>query len=128
MSPEYAAAFRKFQFDLLAVDDIRIPRYMAFRKSENVKLNVFGDASIYAYAAVTHLRIRIGNRIDNALLCSKTRVAPIKLVTLARLELCASLLVAQLIHRVSNDVGVKKENCFAYSDSQIVLAWLAKHS
>lgn len=88
---------------------------------------MFGDASIRAYTTVAYIRVIFNHSVKCALLCSKTRVAPIKPVTLARLELCAALLVAQLIDQISKDLSIEKTNCFSYTDSQIVLAWLAKH-
>ena len=56
-----------------------------------------------------------------ALVMSKTKVAPIKRVTIPRLELCGAHLVAQMLHHVKE---VPLQAVRAWTDSTIVLNWL----
>ena len=59
-------------------------------------------------------------------LCSKSRVAPVKSLTVPKLELCAANLLAELV-----DVAIKviRKHCEAFcsSDSTVVLSWLCQH-
>lgn len=57
------------------------------------------------------------------LLCSKTRVAPLKLQTIPRLELCAALTLARLMKKVVNSLNTSIDKIVYWSDSTIVLNW-----
>ncbi|UYV81895.1 hypothetical protein LAZ67_21000067 [Cordylochernes scorpioides] len=60
------------------------------------KLHVFGDSSKRAYATVAFLRSVQDGVVHVSLLAAKTRVAPLKSITIPRLELLACLLSARL--------------------------------
>lgn len=58
-------------------------------------------------------------------MCSKSRLAPIHPVTLPRLELCASLLLARLLtvtKQALNHLKINRQ--FLWSDSTIALCWI----
>ncbi|GBL67067.1 hypothetical protein AVEN_220554-1 [Araneus ventricosus] len=58
------------------------------------------------------------------LLCSKSRVAPIKSVTIPTLELAACLLLAQLTRKVLNAFKLKIDQVRLWTDSTIALSWI----
>ncbi|GFT20213.1 integrase catalytic domain-containing protein [Trichonephila clavipes] len=62
------------------------------------------------------------------LIASKSRVAPTKQTTIPRLELCATVLLAKLVHRVKQALKLNVTNTFLWSDSMIVLSWIRKES
>ena len=104
-----------------------IPRCYFNKKSQprSMEIHGFADASEVAYAAVVYLRIT--DESDNAqtsLVISKTKVAPIKRLTIPRLELCGAQLVAQLIHRVRQVLAIPLSHVYAWTDSTVVLNWL----
>lgn len=91
-----------------------------------MEIHGFADASISAYAAVVYLRVTHLSHTVNHLLIGKSKVAPIKTVSLPRLELCATLLLAHLIHFVRESLNLINVNCVCWSDSTIALAWIGQ--
>lgn len=79
------------------VEQIRIPRWL--RTSENVQLQFhgFADSSVHAYGCALYLRaVEENGAIYCFLIASKSRIAPIKTVSIPRLELAAAELLSQL--------------------------------
>lgn len=86
----------------------------------------FCDASEAAYGACVYLRsIDNSGQILASLLCAKSRVAPLKSISMPRLELCGALLLAQLVKCVLNALTITIAHSYYWCDSSIVLAWLA---
>ena len=86
--------------------------------TDETTLHVFVDASMAAYGAAVY----ISKNNMSALVMSKSRVAPLKGLTLPRLELMAAVIGARLSRHVQKEVTVTKVEL--WSDSQIVLHWL----
>lgn len=63
----------------------------------------FADVSERAYAAVIYLKSRKDEKSTTTLVMTKTRVAPLKQISLPRLELCAATLLTRFVSHV---VGV----------------------
>jgi hypothetical protein len=103
-----------------------IPRYFSsdFRVV-STELHGFCDASELAYAAVVYLRFTdSAGHIQVSLVASKTKVAPLKCLSIPRLELCGALLLSQLLHHTSQVFKVPLSLTHAWTDSTIVLQWL----
>lgn len=59
----------------------------------------FSDASEEAYAGVVYIRGEDSSgNVYVSLVAAKSKVAPIRRITIPRLELCGALLLAQLLH------------------------------
>ncbi|XP_051165713.1 uncharacterized protein LOC127284361 [Leptopilina boulardi] len=92
--------------------------------AEELQLHGFADASQRAYGACIYLRSSNGGRHHSMLLCSKSRVAPVKIISLPRLELCAAVLLIKLHKLVIRALKVKFSKVTFWSDSKIVLNWI----
>ncbi len=67
-----------------------------------MQLHGFCDASEDAYAAVVYLRtVDPEGSVCVTLVTSKTRLEPIKRLTIPRLELCGAHLLSKLLHSSS---------------------------
>ena len=86
----------------------------------------FCDASPRAFAAVVYLLVETHSGRHVRFLASKTRVAPLKPLTIPRLELLSAFLLAWLIHCISqaleNELTLSRPQCF--TDSMVALYWL----
>ena len=86
--------------------------------SDGLELHVFVDASVKAYGAVAY----VCKGKDSSIVMAKTRVAPLKELTLPQLELMAAVVGARLAQHIRSTLDCK--TITMWSDSQIVLHWL----
>ncbi|XP_076302005.1 uncharacterized protein LOC143220175 [Lasioglossum baleicum] len=116
-----------FCAQLPRVNELSIPRKLASGTIVRRELHGFADASIKAYAAIVYQRsIKNDGTVEIGILTAKTRVAPVKTISVPRLELSAALLLAKLLRTVQNAVQLHKFNVVCWSDSSITLWWLTK--
>nr|XP_022908846.1 uncharacterized protein LOC111420154 isoform X2 [Onthophagus taurus] len=107
---------------------IRIPRWLGItRDCSSIELHGFADASTSAFGAVVYLRVSRADDVRVSLLFSKTKVAPLKRVTIPRLELCAAVLLVRLIKRVRATLDFNEVPIFLWSDSTVALSWICSH-
>ncbi|XP_075230309.1 uncharacterized protein LOC142329520 [Lycorma delicatula] len=66
----------------------------------------------------------LNNKVSCNLLYSKSRVAPLKQITLLRLELCACLLLSRLLKQVTLALNEKINEIHLNFDSMIALHWI----
>lgn len=125
---ELANRWSLYRNRLTALESIRIPRWLQSTKNITLQLHGFCDASERAMAAVVYLRtISADGTITTRLVTAKSKVTPVKTVSIPRLELCAAQLLAKLINFVRITLDLPRETIvMAWSDSTIVLSWLQK--
>ena len=82
-------------------------------------LHVFADASPRAYGAVAYFQ----QGTSSSLVMSKSRAAPLKTLSMPKLELMAAILAARLYVFITTSLRI---NCSVqlWTDSQIVLFWI----
>ena len=109
---------------ITGVTTLSFPRkYTTSLLTPHTFLHVFADASLKAYGAVAYIQQDQGSP---PLVMSKSRAAPLKQLTLPRLELKAAVVAAKLSSFVKTSLNL---DCAVqlWSDSQIVLHWIASH-
>jgi len=114
---------------LSELNRLRIPRCVKFASdSRFVQIHGFCDASQRAYGACIYVRTESINEYRTELLCSKSRVAPLKATSLPRLELSAAVLLARLLEKIRDSFDSSHMSVFLWSDSTIALNWLTSPS
>lgn len=125
LSEEIIRAWRKFSNSLSHISLITLPRQVLCDSPVVTELHSFSDASQRAYGACVYIRsIDEAGNVHVNLLCSKSKVAPIKACTIPRLELCAALLAARLCKAVVDSLRFPIKRKLYWCDSSVVLAWL----
>ena len=114
--------------ELPLLSKLRIPRFVCDNHpSTSYQLIGFADASSKAYCATIYIRIIQSDKISVHLLTSKTRLAPVKTVSIPRLELCGVVLLAKLYKSLTffiNRLDKSVLNPIFFTDSSVVLGWL----
>ena len=109
-----------------SLQDLCVPRWISgLTNNASTELHIFSDASEVGYGAVAYLCVVDSSNTRRCqLLFSKARVAPIKSVSVPRLELSAAVLSVR-IYQLLKDAGfaVFNEVCF-WTDSMIVLYYI----
>jgi len=115
--------------DLRKIKKIVVPRCLYNEREDDiisVQLHGFCDASMQAYCTVIYLVCGTTKGTYTKLLCSKTRVAPLKELSVPRLELMSARIFTVLMYAVCNEFGSQlKVNCIHYwLDSRTALYWI----
>lgn len=126
---KYQREWLHFRDQVNNMSTINLPRWIETSQYSNIKIEIhgFSDASTSAYSGVVYVRVISNTGVAVKLVAAKTRVAPIKQISIPRLELCGVVITAKLMDRVKNCLNVPNENVYGWTDSTIVLAWLQKH-
>ncbi|GBN00176.1 hypothetical protein AVEN_206044-1 [Araneus ventricosus] len=121
---QFASDWYRFVCNLKEIEKIKIDRYILNSQPEGIVLG-FSDASTHAYGAVVYLQCHAkDSTLLSKLLASKSRVAPLKTISVPRLELCACLLLAKLVEKVLLSLKMNIEEVILFSDSTIALTWI----
>ena len=89
------------------------------------QMHVFSDASSIGYGAVAYLRLQDdSNRIHCTFLMGKARLAPIKPVTIPRMELSAAVVATRLEKISRGELSLPINQSYFWTDSTCVLRYL----
>ena len=91
-----------------------------------LEVHGFGDASQKGFGAVVYLKYWDPKEgiFKVSFVTAKSKVAPLKSITLPRLELLAALLTAKLVKFVIKALHLKDPTYYCWSDSKVTLSWI----
>ena len=93
------------------------------------ELHCFSDASELAFGAVCYMRsCYSSNQIVCSLISSKSRIAPLKPMTMPRLELQGAVLGSRLTESIKEEIDVNFDAIHYWVDSTIVLQYIYNES
>jgi len=103
----------------------KINRKVICSNAVNIQLHGFSDSSERPYGACLYMRSTdSNNKTYCELLCSTSKVAPLKQLTIPRLELCAATLLSKLYKKAIGAVNLTINESYLWTDSSIVLTWI----
>lgn len=117
-----------FKSELPNLSDIKLKRLLFSGNSSRLELHGFCDASSIGYGCIIYIReISSSGQISVTVVSAKSKVAPLKTQSLPRLELCAAVLLADLMNFVQETYSKNwvVDRVYAWSDSQVTLAWIS---
>lgn len=127
VSIEFREKWLAFWNEIRELEKVEIPRWIRLEKNVNLELHGFADASEKGYGAVIYVRAEKPNgEIIVTQLTAKSRVAPLNIVSIPRLELAAATLLAKLMNHVRRTMEWENIPYFLKTDSTITLQWLKK--
>ncbi|GFV69548.1 DUF1758 domain-containing protein [Trichonephila clavipes] len=125
LPPDAMEEWMNFYQKLAKVTNLKIPRCILLPATIRIEIHGFSNASERAYAAVVYIKcFNESGQSQTRLLCSKPRVAPLKTLTMPRLELSAALLLSRLVKKVVPILQLPIHKIWMWTDSTIVLAWI----
>ena len=89
-------------------------------------MHIFCEASASSYATCIFLRNEFSKEVSCQLVQARSRVAPLKNISIPRLELLACCIRARLANTVIRDLRLDNIKKFHWSDSMDVLYWITK--
>ncbi|XP_070854695.1 uncharacterized protein [Drosophila suzukii] len=89
-----------------------------------IGLHTFVAASEHAYSAACYLRVSQKDEVDVMLVAAKSKVAPLKPLSIPRIELQAAVMGSRLANKIINVRNLRVDDLTFWSDSRTVLQWL----
>ncbi|GBM04327.1 hypothetical protein AVEN_168147-1 [Araneus ventricosus] len=120
--------FQNWCKEIKDLQNLKIPRYyfpdQIVIDNQDTQLHIFSDASLKSFGAVAYLRYKTSKgKFQTSFVIWKSREAPIKKLTLPRLELMGAIIASRIVKHLK---GIFKDikKVFCLSDSTIVLHWI----
>lgn len=103
---------------------------IGYGELQSFQLHHFSDASQIAYGAVSYMRIVDNNgQIYCIILASKSRLAPLRLLIMSRLKMCAATLAVSMDLSNRRVLQLAIDQSWFWMDSSIVLSYICnEHS
>jgi len=112
------------KLELLTID--RCFKSKEMTKLERSELHCFSDASNVGYGSCVYLRlIDVDGNVHCSLVIGKSRVCPIKAVTIPRLELSAAVLSTEVGSMMNDELRYESLQTYYWTDSKIVLGFIS---
>ncbi|XP_055543765.1 uncharacterized protein LOC129729278 [Wyeomyia smithii] len=116
----------------LTISEVRVPRcflgHLLPEEIDEIELHVFTDASVASCACVAYLRMSYSGGGWCSLVAAKTKVAPLRALSIPRLELEAAMMGSRLLQKILTALTLNIRRHFLWTDSATVLAWLRSDS
>ena len=120
--------WEKWRAELLALERLRVARChkpQDFEEVKNVELHHFSDACQNGYGQRSYIRlVDDKNRVHCSLVMGKSRVTPLKPVTIPRLELTAAVVSSKISCMLRKELEYAQMKEVFWTDSKTVLGYI----
>ena len=124
--------WKRWLDDLPKLHQIQVDRCFkpkGFGEVKEVQLHLFSDASRQGYAAVAYLRLKdVTNQVHCVFVMGKARLAPIREISIPRLELTAAVISVRLSKVIREELDMTIDRVCYRSDSTSVLKCINNES
>ena len=126
LPPEIQAAWTSFFQEMNWLNNVMFERSLTPDSIIGApSLIIFADASKEAFGTCAYARWKLGDQSFVArFITAKSRVSPLKPLTVPRLELQAAVLAVRLAQSILEETRLKFEQTVFFSDSSIVISWI----
>ena len=109
MSEELRVIWEKWRQEMMDLENVEIKRCYKpenFGRNKHAELPHFSDASQYGYGQSSYLRlVSESGKVSCSFVIGKARVAPLKKLTIPRLELTAATVSAKMSEFVRSEIS-----------------------
>ena len=106
------------------LSQLKINRKVIWSNATNIRVHGFCDSSERTYGACWYIRTTENNKKFCELMCSTSKVAPMKQLKIPRLEHCAATLLSKLHKKAICALNMKINESYLWTDSSFVLTWI----
>ena len=116
--------FLEWVKEMQTIKQTSLPRKYFSNIPKNLQLHIFSDASLEAMCIVAYFRGETEEGIEVSFVLGKCRIAPIKQLSIPRLELQAALYSVRLRKLIIEEHDLPINSVTHWTDSVTVLQWL----
>lgn len=119
--------WREFWSDIIYLENFTIDRWLKTGEKPKIQIHGFSDSGEPGLGAVIYVRVEHPNgKVTCNLITSKSRVTPLKTMTMPRLELSAAELLSRLVKEVKESMEWPDADYVLWVDSSAVFFWIRK--
>ena len=120
--------WEKWRNELLLLEKLKLPRCLkptGFGTPVRTEICSFSDASDTGIGQVSYLRLTNANQdVHVSFLMAKSRVAPLKPISIPRLELTAAVVSVNVGSMLEQELDIENIEHYYFTDSEIVLGYI----
>ena len=128
ISTKHISAWNRWKEEIILLKDLKFSRCYKpghFGDAVDISLHMFGDGCNIGYGAAGYIKqVNKKGEVSVSLVMGKSRVSPLKMITIPRLELTASTVAVKLGALIKDELKIKNVNMFYYSDSKVALGYI----
>lgn len=124
---EIVTCWEKYIRELPLLQELRFKRHLGVTPEDKISIIACSDASEKGYGAMVFVKVeKPYSPPVVSLVCAKSKVSPLKTISITRLELCAALLMSNLVRRVIDTYNTRHPiaNVYCFTDSMVTLQWI----